>query len=60
MEVKATITVKADTEAKGQEAIKAAVKIISSLPHNDLIYLADLAAKKPNFVQRAKPYVHLL
>lgn len=60
MEVKATIKVNTDTESKGQEAIKAAAKIINSLPHDDLIYLAELAAKKPDFVKRAKPYVHLL
>ncbi|MGQ0829873.1 MAG: hypothetical protein ACT4ON_15920 [Bacteroidota bacterium] len=60
MEVRATLTVKADTEAKGQEKINAAAKIINSLPHNDLIYLADLAVKNQNFVQKAKPFVHLL
>ncbi len=60
MEIKATLTVKADTQAKGQEMIRAATKIINSLSYTDLLYLADIAVKKPNFVQRAKPFVNML
>lgn len=58
--VSGTITVQADSQQKGQEAIVAASKIINAIPHDDLIYLADLAVKKPNFVQKAKPYVSYL
>lgn len=50
-------TVTAATEVMCLEALKAAQDIIKALPHADLIYLADLAKKKPNFVQKAKPYV---
>ncbi|OFY84126.1 MAG: hypothetical protein A3F72_19805 [Bacteroidetes bacterium RIFCSPLOWO2_12_FULL_35_15] len=55
-----TFTVTADTDLKCTEKLQAASDIIKSLPHDDLIYLAGLAKKKPNFVQKAKPYVHLL
>lgn len=48
------------TDAEYNSSLKAAQKIIKSIPHEDLIYLADLAEKKPNFVKSAKPYVHML
>lgn len=53
-------TVTAATDAKCLEALHAAQAIIKALPHEDLLYLADLAKKKPNFVQAAKPYVKYL
>ncbi len=50
-------TVTADTDAKCTEKLTAAKVIIELLPHDDLLYLADLVKKKPNFVKKAKPYV---
>lgn len=53
-------TVTADTDEKCTEKLIAAQDILKALPHDDLIYLADLAKKKPNFVKAAKPYVKYL
>ncbi|HEY0029143.1 MAG TPA: hypothetical protein VGC65_00180 [Bacteroidia bacterium] len=44
------------TEAQCLEAMKAAADIVRSLPHADLLYLADLSKRKPTFVTKAKPY----
>lgn len=60
MEKNYNFKVTADTEQKCLEKVTAASDIIKALPHDDLIYLADLAKKKPNFVKKAKPYSHLL
>ncbi len=60
MEVSAQIKINAETQQKGQEKIMAAIKIIKALPHEDLLHLAQIAEKKPNFVQKAKPFEHLL
>lgn len=53
-------TVTADTDQKCTEKLVAAQDILKAIPHDDLIFLASLAKKKPNFVQAAKPYVKYL
>ncbi|GEM_PF-6602283 len=53
-------TVTAATDEKCLEALKALQTLVTKLPHDDLIYLADLAAKKPNFLPQAKPYIKYL
>ncbi|MDO9186933.1 MAG: hypothetical protein Q7W13_13045 [Bacteroidia bacterium] len=53
-------TVNAATEAKCTEALTALQTLVTKLPHDDLVYLADLASKKPNFVPQAKPYIKYL
>ena len=55
-----TISITRENEKQCPEAAQAAVDIIKALPHDDLLYLADLAKKKPNFVKKAKPYVSYL
>lgn len=60
MEKTYSLKITADTEGKCLEKITAASDLIKALPHDDLVYLADLAKKKPNFVQKAKPYVNML
>jgi len=60
MEKTYNLKVTADTEQKCLEKIMAASDIIKSLPHDDLMLLADIAKKKPNFVQKAKPYMNML
>lgn len=52
-----TFTVNAASEEKCVEALKALSTLVTKLPHDDLVFLADLASKKPNFVSKAKPYV---
>lgn len=53
-------TVTAGTDEKCRQALQALKDIVTSVPHDDLLYMADLAKKKPNFVQKAKPYVKYL
>ena len=49
-----------DNERMCIEAINAMNDIQKALSHDDLIYLAGIAKKKPHFVQKAKAFVHLL
>lgn len=53
-------TITAADEAKCREAMQAASDLVKSLSHADLLFIADLAKKKPQFVQKAKPYVNML
>lgn len=57
---KIAITVTKETDLQCNQAVQAAVDLIKHLPHNDLIYIADLAKRKPNFVTKAKPYEKFL
>jgi len=47
-------------ENKCREAMQAASDLVKSLPHEDLVYIAELAKRKPNFVSKAKPYEKFL
>lgn len=53
-------TVGAASDEECLEALKALETLVKNLPHDDLVYLADLASRKPNFVSKAKPYVKYL
>lgn len=53
-------TVNAASDEKCAEALKALQTLVTKLPHDDLLYLANISAKTPNFVQQAKPYMKYL
>ena len=49
-----------DDEKKCLEAASAANDIVKAIPHADLLYLANVAKKEPNFVTKAKPYMKIV
>lgn len=53
-------TVTAASDEKCFEALKALETLVTKLPHDDLLLLADTASKKPNFVSKAKQYLKYL
>lgn len=52
--------VTAATDEKCFEALTALQTLVTELPHDDLVYLADLSAKIPDFVPQAKPFIAFL
>jgi hypothetical protein len=56
MEFTFTVKIDAPTIEKAKEALQAMIDLKKSLQHEDLIYLANLAKRKPSFVKKAKPY----